>query len=155
MPSNNIPIEALSLSESQETILLPVPALKKLLGEVESQRKEIDRLWDNFGIAMDLISQLKTRNIKTKDAGKKTSFRLAAIENLLVMNGNEPLTFAQIGKMLELGSRDGKTTTRKQNMTILGKTLEADPKFVVFDSNTQKGRKMVRLDDGYFDGKER
>ena len=133
----------------------PAEAMAALIEIVKRQEKEISSLWENFGIAMNLISQLKTKKARAKDAGKKTSLRLAAIENLLVMNGNEPLTFAQIGKMLELGTREGKTNTRKQNMTILGKTLEADPKFVVFDSNTQKGRKMVRLDDGYFDGKER
>ena len=133
----------------------PAEAMAALIEEVQRQEKEISSLWDNFGIAMGLIKQLKTRNAKTKEAGKKTSARLAAVENLLVMNGNEPLTFAQIGRMLELGSRDGKKTTRKQNMTILGRILAADPRFAVFESNTQKGRKMVRLDDGYFDGKER
>lgn len=133
----------------------PTEAMAALIETVRRQEKEISSLWDNFGIAMDLIKQLKTRSTKTKEAGKKTSARLVTIENHLVMNGNEPLTFSQIGRMLELGSRDGKTNTRKQNMTILGKVLEADPKFIVFDSNTQKGKKMVRLDDGYFEGKER
>jgi hypothetical protein len=46
----------------------------------------------------------------------------------------------------------GKKTTRKQNMTILGKVLESDSRFIVFESNTQKGKKMVRLDGEYFEG---
>jgi hypothetical protein len=65
--------------------------------------------------------------------------------------GNEPLTFAEVGKYLELGSRTGKANTRKQNMTVLGKILESESeRFQVFESNTQKGHKMVRLSDKYF-----
>ena len=44
MPDNNLSAEALSLSESQETILLPVQALKKLLEVVGRQDKIIQEL---------------------------------------------------------------------------------------------------------------
>jgi len=69
MPSNNIPIEAISLSESHETILLPVPALKMLLEEIGKQREEIDLLKKDLKLdradirdlfeAIDHIEQVK------------------------------------------------------------------------------------------------
>lgn len=102
--------------------------------------------------AIDEIEQIKPVK-RSGGNGQKTAARLATIEYLLIANGNEPLTFSEIGKRLELGSRDGKKTTRKQNMTLLGKVIAADPRFTVFDSSTQKGRKMVRLEREYFEGK--
>jgi hypothetical protein len=83
--------------------------------------------------------------------GKKQAARLNKLEALLIARGNESLTFAEVGKYLELGSRKGKCNTRKQNMTVLGKILESErERFQVFESNTQKGHKMIRLSDKYF-----
>jgi len=84
--------------------------------------------------------------------GSKQSARLAKLDQLLLSRNNSPMTFAEIGKILELGSHspDGKKNTRRQNMTLLGKTLEALPdRFEVFNSKTQNG-KMVKLTREYF-----
>jgi hypothetical protein len=63
----------------------------------------------------------------------------------------EYMTFSEVGKYLELGSRSGKASTRRQNMTLFGKILESESKrFHVFDSETQKGAKMVCLTSEYF-----
>jgi hypothetical protein len=83
--------------------------------------------------------------------GKKQAARMNKLEALLIARGNEALTFTEVGKYLKLGSRTGKANTRKQNMTVLGKILEGNnDRFHVFESNTQKGHKMVRLSDKYF-----
>jgi hypothetical protein len=95
--------EAISLSDLQAH---PAEAMAALIETVRRQGEEITHLQENFGIAMSIIAKLK--NSRIKPDGKKTSARLSTIEYLLIANGNEPLTFAEIGKRLELGSRNGK-----------------------------------------------
>ena len=58
------------------------------------------------------------------------------------------MTFSEVGKAHELGSRANGKNTRRQNMTLLGKSLAPD-RFEVFSSKTQNG-KMVRLTRDYY-----
>ena len=80
--------------------------------------------------------------------GSKQAVRLAKLEQLLLSRHNSPMTFSEVGKALELGSRSNGKNTRRQNMTLLGKSLAPD-KFEVFSSKTQNG-KMVRLTRDYY-----
>ena len=88
----------------------------------------------------------KVRGARTP--GSKQVARLAKLEQLLLSRHNSPMTFSEIGKALELGSRANGKNTRRQNMTLLGKSLAPD-RFEVFSSKTQNG-KMVRLTRDYY-----
>lgn len=137
-------------------ILLPAQDLAAILNEVRSLRAELDRfkkVHSDFAVRTtneidELFAKVDTR--VQGQPGKKQAARMNKLEALLIARGNEALTFAEVGKYLELGSRSGKTSTRRQNMTLLGKIIANDGRFHVFDSNTQKGAKMICLTEGYF-----
>jgi hypothetical protein len=147
--------EAINLAEIQAH---PAEALAALIQVVQSQGAEIERIRKvhrEYALRTtneidELFAKVNTK-AKASGPGLKQDVRLNRLEALLIARRNEPLTFAEIGKFLELGSRSGKATTRRQNMTIFGKVLaERSDRFHVFDSATQKGAKMVCLDDDYF-----
>lgn len=136
-------------AEAIAALLEVTRRLEQKMTALESRIDE-DREYVLREIAMDRkrIAALERPAVPRK--GGKTDARLRTLENMLVMRGNVPLTFSEVGKFLELGHRDGKTTTRRQNMTLLGKIAAEDGRFRVFESNTQKGAKMIALDDEYF-----
>lgn len=87
MSDTSLTAEALSLSESQETILLSMPALKMLLEEVGKQREEINLLKKDLKLdradirdlyeAIDHIEQVKISPAQ-KDRGEILRALLAA-----------------------------------------------------------------------------
>lgn len=93
MSGNNLSAEAISLSESQETILLPVPALKTLLEEMGRQRAEIELLKKDLKLdradirdlyeAIDHIEQIKIQP-EQKNRGE-------ILRALIVANGGKML----------------------------------------------------------------
>ncbi|MCK9568645.1 hypothetical protein M0R72_06870 [Candidatus Pacearchaeota archaeon] len=88
---------------------------------------------------------------KVAKPGKKSDARKKALADQLVATKNIGMTYAQIGKFLELGSRKNGKNTREQNMTHFGKLLEADKKsFVVTDGKTSGG-KLVKLTKIYYE----
>jgi hypothetical protein len=150
------PCQPSTSRESAAIVRLPAQDLATILNEVRSLRNDFDRFRKTHGeFAVrttneidELFAKVET---KTVCPGKKQEARLNRLEALLIARANEPLTFSEIGKYLELGSRCGKVTTRRQNMTLLGKILEAEGKrFHVFESNIQKGAEMVCLATDYF-----
>lgn len=96
------------------------------------------------------VDVLKAEIAKLKGArkpGYKQAARLAKLDQLLLSRNNEGMTFSEIGKILELGSRAIGKNTRRQAMTKFSKSL--DPKnYEVFASRTQGG-KMVKLTREY------
>ncbi len=108
--------------------------------KIEELRDEVDSL--NAQMA-------KMRSMKPP--GKKTEERKEKLAVTLMYRKNIGMTYAEIGKMLELGSRRNGKNTREQNMTHFGKLLEADKKnFVVTDGRTNGG-KLVKLTKTYFE----
>jgi hypothetical protein len=144
-----------ALPNGPATVLLPAQDLAAILAEIRTLKADFDRfkkVHKEFAIrTANEIDELFFRVNKQPTApGKKQAARLNKLEALLIARGNEALTFSEAGKYLELGSRSGKTSTRRQNMTRLGKIIANDGRFCVFDSNTQKGAKMIALDKDYF-----
>jgi FtsZ-binding cell division protein ZapB len=130
----NAKLEALLADLKKYKVFSDGLRIEELREEVDSLKGEVARLHG------------------ARKPGSKQIARLAKLDQLLLSRNNVPMTFAEIGKILELGSRspDGKRSTRRQNMTLLGKTLESLPdRFEVFNSKTQNGR-MVRLTREYF-----
>ena len=154
-PDNNNLASAINLADVAAHPATAIAALIEVVRRQEELIKEHEMRLDKHG---EYIRELRYPEEKApaqarpaKAAGKKQDIRLNYLESLLISRGNEPLTFSEVGKYLELGSRTGKDTTRRQNMTIFGKVLaEKIDRFYVFDSNTQKGAKMVCLSSEYF-----
>ena len=61
------------------------------------------------------------------------------------------MTFSEVGKILELGSRSSKTNTRRQAMTKFSKILLSKVDcYRITDSKVVNCR-LVRLADGYYE----
>ncbi len=148
--------EIAQLREERELERQEVAALHAKLTFLESlQEQDINRICLDIALDRKRIAKLEKSDSGKHRTGAKQVARLARVEALLITRQNEPMTFSEIGKFLELGHRDGKKNTRKQNMTHLGKAIGQDDRFRVFDSNTQKGSKMVCLRQDYFGGSMR
>lgn len=102
----------------------------------------------------DRIAELEKRTpSKPKPAeGKVTEQRLLKLSITLLNRNNQPISYVEISKLLELGSRsaDGKKTTRKQNMTHLAKRIEAAQDRFVVKADSQ-GHKYAHLKKVYYD----
>lgn len=88
---------------------------------------------------------------KAAKLSKKSDQRKKALANQLMMIKNIGMTYAQIGKFLELGSRKNGKNTREQNMTHFGKLLEADKKSFVVTNGKTSGGKLVKLTKIYYE----
>ena len=118
MSGNNLSAEAISLSESHETILLPVPALKTLLEEMGRQRAEIELLKKDLKLdradirdlyeAIDHIEQIKIQP-EQKNRGE-------ILRALIVANG---------GKMLAKDARR-KMGLKKATFSVLLGTMKGE-----------------------------
>lgn len=94
----------------------------------------------------------RTRQQLKATAGKVTESRMLKLAITLVNQHNNPMSFSDIGKLLELGSRDstGKKSTRKQNMTHFGRKLLAAPEKFILKTDKQ-GHSFVHLTKLYYD----
>ncbi len=100
--------------------------------------------------ALDRQRIAKLERIPTKP-GKKSDGRKKALANVLLSRNNQGMTFSEIGKFLELGSRKNGKSTREQNMTHFGKLLEADKKSFVVTNGKTSGGKLVKLTKTYYE----
>ena len=154
---NNGPALAINLSET--TILLPAQDLATILKEVQDLRSEFERFKKTHSaFAVRTTNELdelfaKVSQIREdRKPGKLTERRLKKLDYMLTSRSNEAMTFAEIGKILELGSRSTNgRTTRAQAMTKLGKIIvNKGSLYEVSESKTQKGAKLVKLTRDYY-----
>lgn len=137
-------------------------AVKWLITAYLEQRKEIIRLNEEVSnlerlndsraldIAQDRQRLAKLERLPVKP-GKKSDQRKKLLANALLSRQNQGMTFAEIGKFLELGSRRNGKNTREQNMTHFGKLLEADKKSFVVTPGRTNGGKLVKLTKIYYE----
>jgi len=132
--------EAISLPDAPAVVILPKEGYDEILLRVK-------QLENNQEILFRLVKEIR----HATPTGKKSDLRKKALANALVSRKNVGMTYAEIGKFLELGSRKEGKSTREQNMTHFGKLLEASPnEFVVTPSRT-RGGKLVKLTKTYYD----
>jgi hypothetical protein len=151
---------AINLADHAATVLLPASDLAAILTEVRGLRADFDRFKKNHTtFAVRTTNEIDALFAKVdyiqevRKPGKLTERRLKKLDYLLASRSNEAMTFSEIGKILELGSRspDKSSSTRRQSMTKLGKILASKPTvYEVTDSKTQKGAKLVKLTKGYY-----
>lgn len=120
-------------------------AMKEVSENIDDLRAEVaeERAFDR-----KRISRLEKSNAVPS---RQQTERLNKLDKSLVSRRNQAMTFSEIGKILELGSRaPGKNNTRRQAMTKFSKLLISKPdRYIVFQSKTVGG-KMVRLVDEYY-----
>jgi len=70
---------------------------------------------------------------------------LEKLDSVLVSRRNQPMTFSEVGKILELGCRSSKTNTRRQAMTKFSKILLSKvDRYIISNSKIVNG-KLVDL----------
>ena len=134
-----------STHEIEEIIRKATDPLLQKIDDLESRIKIIGKFQDRQDDRLDRLE-----NIPVKPSEKRKAL-LAKLDLLLANRKNQPMTFSEIGKLLELGIRspDGKTT-RRQAMTKFSKILLAQgDRYEIFQSKTVGG-KMVRLVNDYY-----
>jgi hypothetical protein len=156
---------AINISDAPATVLLPAADLRALLQEVRSLRTEFDALdadLKRFKVCSktglvdaicDDIFKIEGRLAKLEgrhaNPGQTHEARLAKLDRLLLSRRNEAMTFSEIGKVLELGSRTEGKNTRRQAMTKFSKNLDPS-RYEIFSAKSQNG-KMVKLAKAYYD----
>lgn len=152
---------------SPATVLLSAQDLAAILTEVRGLRADfdaldrdlkrfkvfgktgqVDELFEGLSELEDRVARLEGKPAKI---GQKTEKRMLKIALTLLSRGNEGMSYAEIGKILELGSRAGKTCTREQNMTHFGKRLEEAKDRFVITPNKTSGGKLVHLTKDYYE----
>jgi hypothetical protein len=118
-----------------------VKALQERLDEVNATMA-VDIAYDRRRIsALERIPQRLTT---------KLDARLKKLDHALVSRRNQPMTFSEIGKILELGSRSSKTNTRRQAMTKFSKILLSNVDCYSITDSKIVHSKLVRLTDSYY-----
>ncbi len=121
---------------------LSVKALQERLDEVNATLA-IDIAYDRRRIsALERIPQGLTT---------KQDARLKKLDHALISRRNQPMTFSEVGKILELGSRSGKTNTRRQSMTKFSKILLSKVDCYTISKSKIVNGKLVRLTDSYYE----
>jgi len=141
MSANTKTAEAINFPDGPGVILLTPDRYQELL-------QRIACLETNQEILFGLIAKLKRISA---NSGKKSDRRKKALANILVSRKNIGLTYAEIGKLLELGTRKGNESTREQNMTHFGKLLETSANEFIVTSGKTRGGKLVKLTDAYYE----
>lgn len=109
---------------------------------------------EQIEIALTQIARLKERvsclEGQPINPTAKQDARLKKLDRILVERGNQPLTFSEVGKYIELGRRVGEKNTRRQAMTKFSKILASKNDCYVISEGKTVNAKLVRLTDGYF-----
>ena len=123
-------------------------ATEPLLFEIEDLKGRIKSIGKIQDRQDELLDRLE--NIPVKPSEKRKAL-LTKLDRLLASRKNRPMTFSEIGKLLELGSRspDG-NTTRRQAMTKFSKILLSQgDRYQVFKSKTVDGKMVCLVNDYY------
>lgn len=143
-------------SNNEKVFILTSNQLEAIITKaLEPLQTEILILKSRLGGTNDCQDRLEARvarleNIPMKPSEKRKA-RIDKLDSLLLSRKNEPLTFSDAGKLLELGSRaaDGRNS-RRQAMTKFSKILMAMPdRYVIWDGKTKAG-KMIKLNPDYY-----
>ena len=143
--------ELLAFSSEAEAIKWLLTKVLTQEGRIIQLERDLAEFNDLRGleIAEDRRRIAKLEKIPAKP-GKKSDLRKARLAEILVSRKNQPMTFSEVGKVLELGSRTNGKNTREQNMTHFRKLLEAAPREFEI-SPSKMGGKLIRLTKIYYD----
>lgn len=121
--------------------------LVQLQDEIKSLKRDLDEALNfiaaQFGEDRQRISKLESIPRAAPATTKIHQRRLERVQAILISHNNQPMTFADMGKLLGYPSK-----TRKQNMTKLGNTFKQFPDSYEV-KNAKIGGKLVRLNPTY------
>ena len=139
-----------SAPEQEPILSLTKSQLKAIiLDEVKDLTERLDFAEKRLDKQSEYITALQYSK-KATNPSRKSDDRKKRLADILVARKNAGITYSEIGKILELGTRQGSKNSRKQNMTHFGKILVASEKeFVVTVSKTEGG-KLVKLTNIYY-----
>lgn len=132
MSLDNIVTEAISLSDNEPAVLLPMTALSALLNEVRKQREEIDHMQENLVIAFQLIQKIK---------GSKEPQDSRLLDELykeMTAIGRKQVDFATAARMVKRS---------KSRMLQLKGLIALDERFVLKPSESHSQKNLIRLAD--------
>jgi len=118
-----------------------------LRGDLEATTARQDH---TISVQAERLRELETQPPATGPAPeptKKVAARTKKLDKLLLQRGK--MSFSDIGKALELGSRQGKTNTRRQNMTHFSKHLIGMPDKYVISRSRHGNQRFVSLTPEY------
>lgn len=127
-------------------------AFKKIHDLEAQQDRDFDEIASKINEHSDAINRVwKAVKIRPPSIpGKRTEQRLKMLD-IILLGSSEPVSFSEIGKKLELGSRDSKTgkTTRRQAMTKFGELLEEMPDRYIIHKAKRGNAKFITLVPAY------
>lgn len=155
-----------ALQDAQQGHISTDQDVKDLRDEIEALKRELSKVaghasdaLDDVQVAFDtmneqskVINQLahKVRLTPPQKATATTEKKLERLDDLLLAR-SEPVSFSEIGKALELGSRDPRTghSTRRQNMTLLGKLMANRPDRYIVHQARRGNQRFASLTPEY------
>lgn len=155
-----------ALQDAQQDQISTAQDVQDLRDEIEALKRELSKVaghasdaLDDVQVAFDtmneqskVINQLahKVRLTPPPKVAATTEGKLQKLDTLLLAR-SEPVSFSEIGKALELGSRDPRTghSTRRQNMTLLGKLMASRPDHYIIHKASRGNQRFATLTPEY------
>ncbi|OPY55410.1 MAG: hypothetical protein A4E48_00069 [Methanosaeta sp. PtaU1.Bin060] len=126
--------------------------LSKVAGQASDALDDVQTAFDTMNKQSRAINQLaqKTQLTPPPKPTATTAGKLEKLDDLLLAR-SEPVSFSEIGKSLELGSRDPRTgrSTRRQNMTLLGKVISSHQERYIIHKASRGNQRFVTLNPEY------
>lgn len=129
MPSDSTAIAMpISIAEIQAH---PAEAIAALVETVRRQEVEIDRLWDNFGIAMDLVAKLRPKEPEDSKLLDELYAEMTAI-------GRKQVDFKTAARMVKRS---------KSRLLQIKPLIGQDMRFMLVPSESHSQKILIRLRD--------
>ena len=129
MPSDSTAIAMpISIAEIQAH---PAEAIAALVETVRRQEVEIDRLWDNFGIVMDLVAKLRPKEPEDSKLLDELYAEMTAI-------GRKQVDFKTAARMVKRS---------KSRLLQIKPLIGQDMRFVLVPSESHSQKILIRLRD--------
>ncbi len=149
-------LQEIILQANQEAIKPLEKRLDDALGRIRDLEFQQDRDFDEMASKINEHSEAINRVWKAvkirppPEPGKKTEQRLKMLDSIL-LGCSGPVSFSEMGKKLELGSRDSRSgkSTRRQAMTKLGELLDEMPDRYIINKAKRGNAKFISLVPAY------
>jgi len=153
-----------ALQDAQQGHISTAQDVQDLRDEIEALKRELSKVaghasdaLDDVQVAFDtmneqskVINQLaqKVRLTPPPTATGTTEKKLERLDGLLLAR-SEPVSFSEVGRILELGSKGKGKNTRRQAMTKLGHIIESHPDRYIVRKSDHSNQKFVSLVPAY------
>ena len=153
-----------ALQDAQQDQIPTAQDVQDLRDEIEALKRELSKVaghasdaLDDVQVAFDtmneqskVINQLthKVRLTPPPKVAATTEGKLQKLDTLLLAR-SEPVSFSEVGRILELGSKGKGKNTRRQAMTKLGHIIESHPDRYIVRKSDHSNQKFISLVPAY------